>query len=111
MGITTSYSSVWDAIEQNKADAEKMKAISEGMDLLRDLYEQSEAKEQGVDKSFTMCWTQEHQAVNGIFVKIMAGRISLLSMEDLFAAARFKGYDTFGLEGICTKYGQPIPTF
>lgn len=92
MTSTTSYKSVWDALHSdNKEEIQRMKALSEGMDQLI-----VELSKHGNDK------TQNKS--------ILTGRISQLSMADLFAEARIHGFDTIGLESICIKYNQPIPT-
>jgi hypothetical protein len=92
MPITASYGSLWDSCHSNDPEQqEKMKALSEGLDVL--IEELSKSSQDKVNNK-----------------SILAGRISELTMADLFAEARIQGLSTFGLEGICTKYGQPIPT-
>lgn len=89
----TTYSSVWDAISDTKEEADEMKALSEATIWVMDYHYR----------------TALSDVSDGVMKKVLIGKVSQLTMKDLYRMMWLNKLHTKELDEICTKYEQPIP--
>lgn len=86
-------SSVWDAISDTKEEADEMKALSEATIWVMDYHYR----------------TALNDVSDGVMKKVLIGKVSQLSMKDLYRVMWLNKLHTKELDEICTKYEQSIP--